>query len=90
MFEYTYTRQQAISDGIIVPITERMVFTTNLFSEGYEDVDKRTRLIEQGLSLLAIPDSEDSETFKLRIIEQDQIWLIQNIEGLCFLKPDDY
>jgi len=89
MFEYTYTRQQAISDGILVPISERIVFTANLF-EDYQDTEKRNQLIEKGLHLLSILDSEDSNTMKLRVIEQDQIWVIMDGDGICFLRPDDY
>jgi len=90
MFHYVYTRQQAIEDGILVSLTDSIVFTANLFSEGYEDTEKRNSLIEKGLKLLAIPDAEDSETFKLRIIEQDQIWVIADPSGITYLKPDDY
>ncbi len=88
MFEYTYTRQQAISDGILVPLSERMVFTANLF-EDYQDVDKRNQLISKGLRLLSIADPEDSNAMKLRVIEPNQIWVIMNWNGITFLKPDD-
>jgi hypothetical protein len=89
-FEYTYTRDQAISDGILVPLSERLVFTANLFAEGYEDVEKRNQLVEKGLKLLSIPDAEDSESMKLRVIEKGRIWLIEDSSGVTFLTPDDY
>jgi hypothetical protein len=53
-----YTQDDAINDGVLIEvgITDkdiRIVFTSNLFSEGYEDFVKRDALIKKGLNLLA-------------------------------------
>jgi hypothetical protein len=94
MLEYVYTRHQAIEDGFLVSVTDiagrSIVFTANLFLDGYEDTERRNRLIDRGLKLLKIPDVEDSEAMKLRVIEKNKIWVIQDTEGVCFLRPDDY
>ncbi len=38
----------------------RIVFTSNLFSEGYEDFVERDALVKKGLDLLSKPDKEDN------------------------------
>lgn len=90
MFHYVYTRQQAIADGILISISERLVFTANLFKDSYEDAERRNNLIAKGLRMLAVPDAEDSPAMKLRVIEEGRIWVIQDGDGICFLKPEDY
>ena len=91
---FEYTREEAIDDGFLVPVgrigNQSVVFTTNLFSEGYEDKDKRIELIKKGLRLLRQPDPEDTDYMKLRVIEKNRIWLIWNGEGFTFMKPEDY
>ncbi len=90
-----YTQDQAIEDGVLVHVgsvgNERVVFTTALFSEGYENEIKRRSLVEKGLELLRKPVPEDSPSMRLRVIEKDKIWVIWNQgEGFTFLMPDDY
>lgn len=89
-----YTQEQAIEDGILTIVgtvgKTPVIFTTNLFYDGYEDKEKRTSLIKRGLELLNKPDAEDDENMKLRVIEKDKIWVILNVEGITFMKPDDY
>lgn len=91
---YTYTREQAIEDGILVPVgfigSQSVVITANLFKEGYEDEQKRKDLINRGLELLRQPDPEDTEDMKLRAIEKNKIWVIWNAEGFTYMKPEDY
>jgi len=92
----TYTQEQAIEDGILVPVGQltsgqRVVFTRNLFeSGGYEDTERRVQLVEEGLSLLRKPDPEDTDYMKLRVIEKDRIWIIVDGNGLTFMRPEDY
>lgn len=91
---YAYTREQAIEDGVLVPVgmagNQSVVFTSNLFADGYEDKDKRIALVNRGLEMLRQPNPEDSEHMKLRVIEKDKIWVIWNGEGFTFMKPEDY
>lgn len=91
---YTYTREQAIDDGILVPVgkvgNQSVVITSNLFKESYEDEEKRKALVNRGLELLRQPDPEDTSYMKLRVIEKDKIWVIWNGEGFTFMKPEDY
>ncbi len=89
-----YTMDDALDDGVfvMVGITQnkiRIVFTSNLFSDGYEDFVKRDTLIKKGLELLAKPDKEDTH-WKLRVIEKNKIWVVYNSEGITFMKPEDY
>jgi hypothetical protein len=45
----------------------------------------------RGLGLLKLPDPEDSEYMKLRVIEKDKLWVIWSAgEGFVFMKPEDY
>jgi len=90
-----YTQDQAIEDGVLVLVgnvgEERVVFTQNLFAEGYEDEVKRKALVQRGLGMLKIPDPDDSRSMKLRVIQEGEIWVIWNpAEGFTFLKPEDY
>lgn len=89
-----YTMDDALDDGVfvMVGITQnkiRIVFTSNLFSEGYEDFFKRDVLIKKGLAMLEKPDKEDTH-WKLRVIEKNKIWVVLNAEGITFMKPEDY
>ena len=92
---HIYTRAQAIEDGVLVRVEDGIngietVFTSNLYGEGYDDENKRKELIRKGIELLRKHDEEDTDSMKLRVIERDKIWLIQDGDGLCFLKPEDY
>lgn len=91
-----YTQDQAIEDGVLVLTghvgSERVVFTRNLFSQGFEeDETKRKELVEKGLAMLRLPDPKDSVFMRLRVIEGGKIWVIWNQgEGFVFLCPEDY
>ena len=92
---YTYTREQAIEDGVLVPVghigNQSVVFTSNLFADGYEDEQKRKELVNRGLEMLRQSDPEDTDYMKLRVIEKDKIWVIWHAgEGFTFMKPEDY
>ena len=92
----TYTQQEAIEDGILIPVGllasgKPIIFTTHLFdSGGYEDLSRLLQLIEIGMSLLKKPDPQDTPTMKLRVIEEGRIWVIWNAEGITFMRPEDY
>ena len=94
---HTYTRQDAIADGVLVPYT----FTYNrrkldaCFSIGlyekYKAYPSTLRWIaQQGMQLLAQHDSQDNDIRKLRVILKDQIWVILDGDGTTFLRPEDY
>ena len=92
---FAYTQAQAIEDGVLLVVgycgKEKVVFTRTLFYDGYEDVEKRKALVVRGLELLKVPDAEDSEYMKLRVIEKDKLWVIWSAgEGFVFMKPEDY
>lgn len=89
-----YTQDQAIEDGVLVLVgrlgEQRIVFTSNLFYDGYEDKERRIALLKKGLELLKEDDPEDAPYMRLRVIEKDKIWVIWNAEGFTFMKPEDY
>lgn len=89
-----YTQEQAIEDGILIPVgfcgKQKVIFTSNLFADGYEDADKRVALVRKGLEMLRGDDPEDTKYMRLRVIEKDRIWVIWNAEGFTFMKPEDY
>ena len=88
-----YTTQQAIDDGHLIKTGELMpghvkvLFTQNLFTE-VKEIYKQ--IINRGLEMLREPDKEDTNYMKLRIIQQNKIWVIANQEGVTFMKPEDY
>jgi len=91
---YEYTAEQAVEDGILVYVgnvgKEKVYFTRALFDQGYEDMKKRIELVNKGLRMLGQPDHEDTKYMKLRVIEKDKIWLIQDGQGYTFMLPSDY
>ena len=91
---FAYTQAQAIEDGVLIVVgycgKEKVVFTRSLFYASYEDVEKRKALVMRGLELLKVPDAEDSEYMKLRVIEKDKLWVTWSAEGFVFMKPEDY
>jgi hypothetical protein len=91
---YKYTAEDAVADGVFVYVgdvgKEKVYFTSNLFADGYEEIDRRTGLVKRGLEMLSRPDSEDSDYMHLRVIEKDRIWVVRTGEGITYMKPEDY
>ena len=90
----SYTQEEAVSDGVLVPVGRcgqtKVVFTANLFHDGYKVKEARVNLIERGLKMLNEPDAEDSDYMKLRVIDKGKIWVILDGNGITFMKPSDY
>ena len=91
---FSYTTEQAVEDGILIHTgsvgEHRIYFTRTLWDEGYEDLQKRIDLVNQGIDLLRQPDPEDTRYMKLRVIEKDKIWVIAEFGKLTYLTPEDY
>jgi len=91
---FVYTTEDAVEDGVLVPVgsvgRDKVYFTSNLFSEGYENLQKRTDAVNRGLELLRQPDREDTQYMKLRVIERDKMWVIAEPGKLTYMKPEDY
>lgn len=91
---YKYTAEDAGRDGIFVHVgyigKEKVYFTSNLFVEGYVDLQKRLELVNRGVEMLRQPDSEDTPYMQLRVIEKGRIWVVRNVEAYTFMKPEDY
>lgn len=89
-----YTQEEAIEDGVLVPVGRcghySVIFTSNLFHDGYEDKEARITLIERGVKMLNDPDPEDTSDMRLRVIERDKIWVILDGNGITFMQPSDY
>ncbi len=95
-----YTTDQAIEDGILVEVGEvqrndgnkiRVIFTRTLFEGGgYEDEAKRVAFVTRGMELLGKPDPEDTDYMRLRVIEEGEVWVIHDGNGITFMKPEDY
>ena len=81
-------------DGVLVFTglvdKDRVYFTHSLWNEGYDDLTKRIELVNRGLGLLRQPDPKDGQSMKLRVIEQDKVWVIAEPGKLTYLKPEDY
>lgn len=89
-----YTQEQAIEDGVLIHTgncgRHKVIFTSNLFYDGFGDLRKRTALVKKGLEMLKKDDPEDTSYMRLRVIEKNEIWVIWNAEGITFMKPEDY
>jgi len=90
----SYTTEQAVEDGVLIHTgnvgPHQVYFTHSLWEEGYSDLARRIELVNRGLDLLRQRDPEDSPYMKLRVIEQDKIWVIAERGKLTYLKPEDY
>ena len=91
---YKYTSEDAVRDGVFVYVgdvgKQKVYFTSNLFAEGYEDLQKRTELVHRGLELLRKPDHEDTDYMHLRVVEKEKIWVVRTGEGITYMRPEDY
>lgn len=91
---YSYTAKNAVQDGVFHQLGrlafDSVYMTSNLYNEGYEDDDKREKIIERGIELLTQRETEDTEYLKLRVIEKNKIWVTHNNEGIIYMKPSDY
>ena len=93
---HTYTRQQAIEDGVLIHVgdvntnlgTISICFTSNLFSD-YRDETSRRDLIRQAIRLFSQPDEEDDGYRRMRVIDSDT-WVIWDGDGITLLRPEDY
>ena len=94
---HAYTRQDAISDGVLVPyrfIHNRRkldaCFSSGLY-EKYKAYPSSLRwIVQRGMQLLAQYDPQDDDIRKLRVILENQIWIIVDPDGITFLQPEDY
>lgn len=102
-----YSREQAIEDGIMAPVGEvatekgkiTVCFTSNLLAGGGYDTDSERRkwLVNHGLQKLKEKDQEDSETMRLRVledpkdpVERGKIYCILDGDGIVLMRPEDY
>jgi hypothetical protein len=98
----SYTQAQAVDDGCLVEIAKlpsgkKIVFSRALFCDlGGEDENPELgqtairHMIKKGVELLKIADPEDSPNYRLRVIKPGEAWVIMDLNGLTFLRPDDY
>jgi len=68
----------------------QVYFTRTLWDQGYDDLERRVELVNRGLDLLRKPDPEDTQYMKLRVIENDQLWVIAEPGKITYLTPHDY
>lgn len=91
-----YTREQAIEDGLLIPYQfpyqGEMIdccFSLGLWEEYRYSQTRLKELCRKGMRLLEQYDEEDGWGRKLRVISSN-IWVIDDEEGLTFLRPEDY
>ena len=93
----SYTTQQAVEDGMLVPVGQvgecPVYFTRNCFERfDLEDDKKRRAVVEVGLAALRKPDREDDGYRKLRAfnVNDEKVWVILDGQGVTFMRPEDY
>lgn len=88
------TEEEAVAGGVLIETGvhagRRVFFTVGLVADGYRAPEARAALIDRGLALLRQPDNEDTPSMKLRVIEIDEVWIIEDEHGLTLLRPEDY
>ena len=86
--------EDALEDGVLVKVgvcgRYTVIFTANLLHPDFEDKEKRIALVEKGLEMLKIPNPEDTEYMRLRVIKKDRIWVVADGNAITFMKPEDY
>jgi hypothetical protein len=91
-----YTAEQAEADAVIMRVGhldsgDMVYFTASLLAEGYRgDSDKVRELVRRGLEKLEQPNSDDMPHMRLRVVEPDKVWVVQEPGRLTFMKPEDY
>jgi len=88
--------EQAIESGALVPYqfpynTEMIdcCFSKSLWQKYRCSQSKLKQICLKGMALLAVYDESDDWGEKRRVITDD-IWVIDNSDGLLFLRPQDY
>ena len=91
---YKYTQDMAIEDGIIIPVgycgDNKILFTSNLFFFFFVDYNNRLEFVSLGIELLSYDDNSDNEYMKLRVIDDKDVIIVENCEGITFMKKEDY
>lgn len=95
---YTYTKEDACNDGQQARmglIGNSVVYLTSSLFERFNIGEGKPspefgKLVGKICESMAIPDEEDTDYMKLRVIEEGEIWAILNGEGLTIMKPEDY
>ena len=92
-----YTREQAITDGILIPyqFTYKREKTDCCFSRGLwekhcHSPSQLREICRKGMQLMELYDEEDDGNRKLRVISKSRIWVIFDGDGITFLRPEDY
>lgn len=96
----SYSTMDAVADGVLAPVAEYdggvMLFTAGLLAD-YEEEGARAELVEEGVSALNEPDTEeDHEYRRMRVLKKGQdIWLFEEPwEGMgskvTFMYPSEY
>ena len=90
------TRQDAISDGVLVPYTfthnHRKLdacFSAGLYEKYQNDPKSLSWIARRGIKLLQQYDLEDDVVCKRRVIVKGQIWVIEDGDGITFLTPQE-
>ena len=89
-------REQAIEEGLLIPYQfpnkGEMVdccFSKRLWERYRYSQSKLKPLCRKGIKLLELYDEEDGDGQKRRVIT-DEIWVIEDSDGLLFTHPQDY
>ena len=91
-----YTRAEAIRDGVLVPYSFiyqgqsiEACFTCALYDKYKMYPSALAWIAQRAMRLMAYPNPEDTEFRRRRVILDNQIWAIEDSDGLTFLRPED-
>ena len=89
-------REQAIEEGMLIPYQFPdkgelidCCFSKSLWEQYRYSQSKLKQLCRKGMKLLSQYDEEDGWGEKCRVIT-DEIWVIDDDDGITFLRPEDY
>ena len=91
------SRNDAIYEGVLVPInvefegkTHTVCVTDTLYAKLKAHSEMLHCVVQTGFEKLRVPDPDDTDLPRRRVIIKGVIWVMQDSEGIIFLEPEDY
>ena len=96
-----YTTNQAIKDGVLIPIGKcgeiPVLITRNCFEQaGLDDAKLRETIVRDAIAALKEPDPEDDGYRKIRTLSKwfgpgfECLWAVLDGQGMTLMCPEDY
>ena len=94
---HVLSRKDAIHEGVLVPIDvdfegekHTVCLTDTLYAKLKGCPQMIQCVVQMGFEKLLVPDPDDTDLPRRRVIIKGVIWVMQDSEGIIFLEPEDY